>query len=86
MLTKFAYQQYHGLPPTGSRGAETRGLGDWPPLRRSGPEPGSYDMPYTEGLGVFGTLSRNEKSLLLLGAAGVAAWFFFIRKPKRKKR
>ena len=59
--------------------------GDWPALRPAGPEPldpGEAPM----GLGLFDTLSDNEKRLLMFGTAGVAAyWWFFLRKPKRRR-
>lgn len=56
-------------------------LADWPPLRPSGPEPGSHDM----GLGFFGTLSDNERRLLLIAAVGLGALIYFRRKPRRRR-
>lgn len=56
-----------------SRAAETRSLSDWPPLRGSGPEPGSYDsrppMGPLGGLGSLGCASPDGS----LGCAGAPA-------------
>lgn len=69
--------KWHGSPYTSTRAAETRALGDWPPFRPSGPEPGSHD------LGFFGVMSNNEKRLLTIGALGLGAFLYFKRKKKR---
>jgi hypothetical protein len=63
-----------------------RGMGDWPLVRPSGPEPidpneGSWGSP----LGTI-SLSDNEKTLLLAAAAAGAAWWLFLRKGGRKRR
>jgi hypothetical protein len=60
--------------------------GDWPALRPAGPEPldpGEGGAP----LGFWSGMSDNEQKLLLLGAAGLAAWYFLVRKkPTRRRR
>ncbi len=55
----------------------TMAVGDWPPAY-------GYGSPEPVG-NIYGDLSDSEKKLALVGVAA-AAWYFFIRKPKRKRR
>lgn len=79
---RYYTSEWDGMGVPSNRASETRAIsnyvqaGDWPPLRRSGPEPLSF----------FGTMSDNEKRLALLGAAALFGWYFFIKKPKRGRR
>ncbi len=62
--------------------------GDWPPIRRSGPEPldiSQVPQWQKRPLGAF-QLSDNEKRLVLFGGVALAGYWFFIRKPKPKRR
>lgn len=74
-------------------------MADWPPTRRSGPEPLDIvqvpdwqkrplsDYQFTSPMGAF-QLSDNEKRLAVVGAVAVAGWFYFKsqKKPRRKRR
>jgi hypothetical protein len=73
----------------GTRAGETRSLGDWPPLRPSGPEPGSADgppwpMPYS-GFGAEGEASGSStlKIVAVAGLALLAGWWLGSRKSAR---
>jgi hypothetical protein len=70
----------------GTRAAETRGMGDWPPLRPSGPEPGSADgPPWPQPYSGFGGITDvvSVKTLAVVGAAAFAAWWLFLRKKPK---
>lgn len=54
-------------------------LSDWPLVRPAGPEP--HD-PHGDGLG----LSDNEQTLGIVLVAGAAAWWLFLRRPRRNPR
>ena len=58
-------------------------VSDWPALRPSGPEP--LD-PGETGLGLFGSLSDNEKRLAVLGVGAFTAWWFILRKQHKRRR
>jgi hypothetical protein len=63
-------------------------LGDWPPARPTGPEPGSYDMPPEPGplnVGDFLPGISNMEKTALLGGGLVAAWWFLFRKKKARR-
>lgn len=66
--------KWHGSPYSPTRSAESRALGDWPPVRPSGPEPGSHD------LGFFGAMSNNEQRLMILAGLGLGAFLYFKKK------
>lgn len=69
---------YAAFKNTNLHNASMIGVGDWPLLRPSGPEPLDPNQ-----LGLFESLSDNEK---ILGAVAVAAaaWWFFRRKRARR--
>jgi hypothetical protein len=74
-------------PQYAHRGGEQAQLADWPPMRPSGPEPGSDDMPPIRGpLGASPFISNMEKSTVVLVGVGVAAWWFFIRPMMKRGR
>lgn len=63
----------------GTRAGETRSLGDWPPLRPSGPEPGSADGPAWPSP-LAGFMGTGTGKLILFAGLGFAAWWFLLRK------
>jgi len=69
-------------------------MADWPPARRSGPEPldpvqvpawqkGMGEYQFSSPMGAV-QFSDNEKRLALVAGLGLAAWFL-TRKPKTKR-
>lgn len=87
----YAYD-WNGLPPSSSRAAESRALSG-ADIRESGAPPGHHYPPLAQppgwidspspGLG-FLDLSRNEKRLALVAAAGLGAFIVF-REVKRRR-
>jgi hypothetical protein len=72
-------------PAYAHRGAEQAELADWPPSRRSGPEPGSDDMaPMPGPLNGLPQLSNMEK-VAAVAALGAVAWYFFRKKRKGRR-
>lgn len=58
-------------------------IGDWPPVRSAGPEP---LHPGEGAMGLFETLSDNEKKLAMVLGAGAALYFFLRHKRKNRRR
>jgi len=56
--------------------------GDWPLWRPSGPEP--HD-PNGDGLGIFDSLSDNEKKLAAIGAIAAVGFYLYKRRKKRRR-
>lgn len=69
---------YLPYPPFNRTILHRAGLGDWPPIRPAGPELLFDSDSEEEGLG----WSDSEKTLALVAAAGVAAWWLFFRKRR----
>lgn len=70
-------------PPCGLRAAasaDLAGLGDWPLVRPAGPEPEAMGA-----IPVWSGLSNNEKALVV-GAAGVLAFFWWKRSKRGRRR
>lgn len=74
-------------PAYAHRGGEQAELADWPPVRNSGLEPGSEEMPPEVGpLNGFPTISNMEKTALIVAGGAAAVWWFFIRPKRGRKR
>lgn len=54
--------------------------GDWPPIRRSGPEPLSPGEVPPWQLGLWDGLSDNEKRLALIGGLGILAYLWIFKR------
>lgn len=59
--------------------------GDWPLIRPAGPEP-MDPHEGTQPVGLFDTLSDNEKTFAALALAGAAAWWLWRSRRHRGRR
>lgn len=89
-----AFYRYRRDPRPGSRAGEARSLGavlwdvrDWPPMRPSGPEPGSDDGPiWPAAFSGITDLSANEKKAVTIVAVGLGAWLLMRHRRGARRR